>query len=257
MRGERHPRNRRGLAKLASMVRRAVVLLVVLAVPLAPRADATNDAAIRALRKDSSLKVRTQAALVLGQRGAVEAVSALREAVATDEAAAVRLAAVTALGRIRDRSARPTLRAAADADPDGSVRRAAARAIADLGPLAFSIEEIAGTATAQAKDALRGAIASHLKERGFAVVERGGMRLKPSVRSIEVEAKGGKTVIAVKASLVAVDDDRNVAAMLEAGAKLTAAGVIPESRMGLYSGKALEAAARTLCEDLAAKLGER
>ena len=239
------------------MVRRAAVLLLVLVVPLAVRADATSEAAIRALRKDSSLKVRTQAAVVLGQRGAVEAVSALREAVATDAAAAVRLAAVAALGRIRDRSARPTLRAAADADPDASVRRAAAKAVAELGPLAFSVEETAGSGSAQAKDALRGAIGARLKERGFAVVDKGGMRLKPSVLKIEVDAKGGKTVIAVKASLVAVDDDGRMAAMLESSAKLSASGTIPEGKIGLYSGKALEAAARTLCEDLAAKLGER
>src|SRR5690242_5538680 len=127
------------------MVRRAAFLLIALAVALAARADASNDAAIRALRKDSSLKVRTQAAVVLGQRGAVEAVSALRDAVATDDAAAVRLAAISALAKIRDRSARETLRAAADADPDASVRQAAAKAVAELGPLAFTLEETQGT----------------------------------------------------------------------------------------------------------------
>jgi hypothetical protein len=239
------------------MARAAALLVLVLAAPLAALADSANDAAIRALRKDSSLKVRTQAAVVLGQRGAVEAVSALREAVATDDAAAVRLAAITALAKIRDRSARPTLRAAADADPDASVRRAAARAVDELGPIAFSIEETAGTGSAQAKDALRSAIAAQLKERGFTVVDKGGMRLKPSVLKVDVDAKGGKTVIAVKASLVAVDDDGRMAAMLEGGAKLSASGTIPEGKIGLYQGKALEAAARTLCEDLAAKLGER
>src|SRR5512141_1028569 len=111
---------------------RAAALVLVLVAPLAARPDSANDSAIRALRRDSSLKVRTQAAVVLGQRGAVEAVSALREAVATDDAAAVRLAAIPALGRIRDHSARPTLRAAAEADPDASVRRAAAKAVEEL-----------------------------------------------------------------------------------------------------------------------------
>jgi hypothetical protein len=239
------------------MVRCAAVLVALLATPLAVLADAGNESAIRALRRDSSLKVRTQAAVVLGQRGAVEAVSALREAVATDDAAAVRLAAVAALAKIRDRSARPTLRAAADADPDSSVRRAAAKALQELGPLAFSLEETQGKGDSQAKDALHRAIVAELKGRGFTVLERGGVRLKPSVLKVDIDAKGGKTVIAVKASLVAVDDDGRMAAMLETGAKLSATGTVPEAKLGLYSGKALEAAAKTLCEDLAAKLGER
>jgi hypothetical protein len=215
------------------------------------------EAAVRALRKDSSLKVRTQAAVVLGQRGAVEAVPALREAVAADEASAVRLAAVVALGKIRDRSARPTLRNAVDADPDDAVRKAARRALDDLGPLAFSIEETRGTGSAATRDALRQAIAAQLKGRGYAVVDRGGVVLKPSVMKLDVEAKGGKTTIAVKAALVAVDDDGKMAAMLESGARLSAAGIIPEAKIATYSAKALEAAAKTLCEDLAAKLGER
>ena len=74
------------------MPRCAVVLLLLVAAPLA-RGESANESAIRALRNDTSLKVRTQAALVLGQRGAAEAVPALREAVARDEAPAVRLAA--------------------------------------------------------------------------------------------------------------------------------------------------------------------
>jgi hypothetical protein len=233
----------------------AVVLLIVWA-SLA-KAESQVDAAVRALRKDSSLKVRTQAAVVLGQRGAMEAVAALREAVAADEAAAVRLAAVVALGKIRDRSARPTLRAASEADPDGSVRTAAARALEDLGPLAFSIEDTRGGGSAAAREALRKAIEAQLKNRGFAIVDRGGVILKPSVLKVDVDSKGGKTTISVKASLVAVDDDGKMAAMLESGAKLSASGAIPESKVPAYSAKALEAAARTLCDDLAAKLGER
>ena len=187
----------------------------------------------------------------------MEAVPALREAVASDEASAVRLAAVTALARIRDRSARPTLRAAADADPDDAVRKAAARALQELGPIAFSLAEPQGTGGAQAREALRRAIALQLKERGYAIVDRGGVRLKPSVLKVDVDSKGGKTVIAVRASLVAVDDDGKMAAMLEGGAKLTASGAIPEARIPAYSAKAMEAAAKTLCDDLAAKLGER
>ncbi len=187
----------------------------------------------------------------------MEAVPALREAVASDEASAVRLAAVTALAKIRDRSARPTLRAAADADPDDAVRKAAARALQELGPIAFSLAEPQGTGGPQAREALRRAIALQLKERGYAIVDRGGVRLKPSVLKVDVDSKGGKTVIAVRASLVAVDDDGKMAAMLEGGAKLTASGAIPEARIPAYSAKALEAAAKTLCDDLAAKLGER
>src|SRR6266542_4427115 len=231
----------------------AVLLLVLLAPPIPTRAESQVEIAIQALRKDSSLKVRTQAAIILGQRTIAEAVSALREAVATDQAAAVRLAAVGALGKIRDRSARPTLRAAADADSDAAVRKAAQKALEDLGPLSFSIDEPGGTGSAAARGALR----DELRERGFAVVDRGGMRLKASVLHVDVDARGGKTVIAVKASLVAVDDDGRMAAMLEGGARLSASGAIPEAKLGIYSAKALEATARTLCEDLAAKLGER
>lgn len=239
------------------MPRRSAVLLVVLALAAPARGDAPNDAAIRALRQDSSLKVRTQAAIVLGQRGAVDAVPALREAVAGDESSAVRLAAITALGKIRDRSARPTLRAASEADPDASVRRAAAKALVELGPLAFSIEQPQGAGTEQAREALQRAIVAQLKERGFTVIESGGVRLKPSILKLDVDAKGGKTVIAVRASLVAVDDDGKMAAMLESAAKLSATGTIPEAKVGTYAARAIEATARTLCEDLAAKLGER
>jgi hypothetical protein len=56
---------------------------------------------------------------------------------------------------------------------------------------------------------------------------------------------------------VAVDGDGRMAAMLESGAKLSASGIIPERKLAAYAAKALEAAAKTLCEDLAAKLGER
>jgi hypothetical protein len=245
-------------AKLrARMGRSLVVLLALAALPIPARAESQAESMIQALRKDSSLKVRTQAAILLGQRGLTEAVPALREAVATDEAAAVRLAAVGALSKIRDRAARQTLRAAADADPADSVRKAAARALEELGPLSFSIDEPGGTGGAAARGALRDALTKLLRARGFAVVDRGGMRLKSSVMRVDVDAGGGKTVIAVRASLVALDDDGRMAAMLESGAKLSANGAIPDSKLGTYSARALEAAAKTLCEDLAAKLGER
>jgi hypothetical protein len=238
-------------------MRRAALALVLVVLPLSADAESQIDVAMRALRKDSSLKVRTQAAIVLGQRGALEAVPALREAVATDGSPAVRLAAVAALGKLRDRSARSTLRAAADTDPDASVRAAATKAIEDLGPISFSIEPPGGEGGAAAHGALRDALAMHLRQRGFTVVDFGGMRLKASVMRLDVDSIAGKTVIAVKASLVAVDDDGRMAAMLEGGAKLSATGAIPEAKVAAYSARALEAAAKTLCEDLATKLGER
>jgi hypothetical protein len=238
------------------MARRAAAVLLA-TLSLAARAESQVDGAIRALRRDSSLKVRTQAAIVLGQRAAVEAVPALREAVATDESPAVRLAAIAALAKMRARSARPTLRAAADSDPEDAVRRAAARAVEELGPLAFSIEEPGGAGGSAARGALRDALERELREHGFAVVSSGGMRLKPSVLRLDVDDKAGKTVIAVKASLVAVDADGRMAAMLEGVARLSASGTIPDRKLAHYSAQALGAAAKSLCQDLAVKLGER
>lgn len=216
-------------------------------------ADPQIDAAIQALRRDSSLKVRTQAAIVLGQRGAPEAVQALRQAVAEDGAASVRIAAVAALAKIGDRRARPTLRLASEADPEDAVRRAAARALQGLGPIAVSVEEPSGPASARAS--LREALTRHLKERGFTVVERGDLRIKPAVK-LDLDTRDGKTVIAVRTTLVVVDGDGRVD-MLEASARATVAGTVAESRVPGYSAKAIDAAARTLCDDLAGKLAER
>jgi hypothetical protein len=238
------------------MSRRAAAV-VLLALSLSAGAEPLVEGAIRALRNDSSLKVRTQAAIVLGQRAPIEAVPALREAVATDESPAVRLAAIAALARIGDRSARPTLRAAAQSDPEGSVRRAAARAVEELGPLSFSIEAPGGAGGTAARVALREALARELRQQGFEVVSRGGVRLKPSVLKLDVDEQGGKTVIAVRASLVAVDGDGRMAAMLETAAKLSASGIIPDWKIATYAAQALDAAAKTMCEDLAARLGER
>lgn len=228
-----------------------VALLIALAVPA--RSDPQAEAAIRALRRDSSMKVRTQAAIVLGQRAAAQAVPALREAVAEDGAAAVRIAAVAALAKIGDRAARSTLKAASEADPDDSVRRAALRALEALGPVAISIDEPAGPSSARAP--LREALAGHLRDRGFAVVEGGEIRLKPTVK-VGVDDKGGKTVIAVKASMVVVDGDGRVD-LVEASARASVSGAVPDGKLAAYSARAIDAAARTLAEDLAARLGER
>jgi hypothetical protein len=231
-----------------------VALLIALAVPA--RSDPQAEAAIRALRRDSSMKVRTQAAIVLGQRAAAQAVPALREAVAEDGAAAVRIAAVAALAKIGDRAARSTLKAASEADPDDSVRRAALRALEALGPVAISIDEPAGPSSARAP--LREALAGHLRDRGFAVVEGGEggeIRLKPTVK-VGVDDKGGKTVIAVKASMVVVDGDGRVD-LVEASARASVSGAVPDGKLAAYSARAIDAAARTLAEDLAVRLGER
>ena len=59
------------------------------------------------------------------------------------------------------------------------------------------------------------------RDRGYSIVERGaGYRLKPSLLSVDVEEGGGGTIIAVKASHVAVDGqvaDKYQAAMKEVG----------------------------------------
>src|SRR5512139_3625953 len=164
-------------------MRRLSFVLLLLAIAGPARSDAQVDAAIRALRRDSSLKVRTQAAIVLGQRGAAAGVAALREAVAEDGAAAVRIAAVVALSKIGDRAARPTLKLASRADPDEKVRSAAARALAELGPLAVIIDEPAGPSAA--RGALREALARHLVDRGFSVGVAGDGSLKNALK-IEV-----------------------------------------------------------------------
>jgi hypothetical protein len=229
----------------------AVAVVLALAVPAA--ADPLVDGAIRALRRDSSMKVRTQAAIVLGQRLVAQAVPALREAVAEDAAAAVRIAAVAALSKIGDRGARSTLRAASEADPDPSVRTAARRALDALGPIAISIDEPSGPGSARAP--MRDALATHLRERGYDVRDEGEFRLKPTVK-VDVERVGTKTVIAVKASLVVVDADGRVD-LVESIARASVTGAVADWKLPVYTGRAIDAAARNLTEDLAARLGGR
>jgi hypothetical protein len=241
-------------------MRLLVPLLVLLAVAPA-RADQQLDLALRALRTDPSLKVRTQAAIVLGQRRAQEAVPALREAAANDDEPAVRVAAVAALARIGDRAARAAIEAARR-DRDESVRAAAGRALADgngrhatARALAFSVEDATGEGGGrEARAAFRDAIERHLKDRGHAIVADGGAYvLKPSVLEVDVSSAGGATVIAVKASLVAVDASGRME-LLESGAKLRATGDVPGTAVPRYAARALDAAARTLCDDLFARL---
>jgi hypothetical protein len=229
------------------------LLLVALSLSLPARADAPADAAVAALQGDSSLKVRTQAAIVLGQRADPSVIPALREAVAKDRAAAVRIAAVGALAKLNARAARSTLVAARDTDEDAAVRQAAARAVEALGPVALSIEPATGTASARGVTA--DALARHLRDRGVEIGANGEVRLKPAV-DVGVSEQGGKTVVAVRLSLVAVDLDGRME-MVESTAKASVAGALAKSKLAGVVSKAVDAAARGLCEDLAGRLGWR
>ena len=232
---------------------RLLVAATVLALAAPALADPQVDAAIRALRRDSSMKVRTQAAIVLGQRQVADAVPALRQAVAEDEATAVRIAAVAALARIGDRGARSTLKSASEADPDASVRVAARNALEALGPIAVSIEEPSGPGAVRAS--MKDALASHLRARGYEVSAGGEIHLKPTV-NVNVDRSGARTVIAVKASVVLVDGDGRMD-LVESTARASVTGAIPEGRLSAYSARAIDAAAQSLTEDLAVRLGGR
>lgn len=250
-------------------MRRMVLVLVLLsAAPFAARADAQTDRAVRALEASSSLKVRSQAALVLGQLRAVEAATALRRAATSDPAAAVRIAAIAALSKLGSAEARPTLEAVARTDADDGVRAAAAGALAELEPsararpahgaTAVSLEEAVGTAgTPAERVALRDALGKRLREAGFQLQGSGGLRLKPSILRLDVERGGEKTVVAVRAELVAVEGGGRMAAMLEAAARLSATGNLGDSELAAVSVRAVDAVAKVLVDDLAAKLGER
>ncbi|BDG06004.1 HEAT repeat domain-containing protein [Anaeromyxobacter oryzae] len=243
-------------------MRRPLVALLLATLTSIARADPQADRAIRALHEDPSLKVRVQAALVLGQGRVTAAVPALRGALANDEASAVRIAAAAALGRIGDPAARPALEGARDADPDDSVRAAAARALEALpaaaaGARVVSLEDAAGEGGREARTALRDALGKHLRAAGFTVAASGGLRLKPSVLRVDVSDAGGKTIVAVSATLVAVEAGGRMAAMVQGGARLSASGRLSPDKRIAYAVRALDAAARTLSEDLAARLGER
>jgi hypothetical protein len=251
-------------------MRRAFAVLV-LALVLAPpaRGDPQSERAIRALRESASLKVRVQAALVLGQARATDAAPALAAAVAGDEAPAVRIAAASALAKVGGPDARRTLEAALRGDPDASVRDAAKVALAELAPpekpgraaahaTAVSLEEPGGGGGSPAdRLALRDALGRRLREAGFQVVAEGGLRLKPSLVRMDVERGGQKTVIAVRAELMAVEGSGRMAAMLEGVARLSATGALTDRDLPSVSGRAVDAVAKTLSDDLAARLGER
>ncbi len=229
-------------------MRRLLAALLLAALSPAARAQ---DAAVTALRKDGSLKVRTQAAIVLGQRASPEGITALREAVAEDQATSVRLAAVSALGRLEARAARVTLQAAAQADPDASVRAAATRALAALGPVTLTVAEGSGPSGARLSEA----VSRQLRERGLTVAPHGELKVQPKV-SLDVSESGGRTSFEARASLVVVDGDGRME-LLETKAKATVAGAVPESRRAAYVVKLVDAAGRGLGDDLAVKLGRR
>ncbi|HEX2572178.1 MAG TPA: HEAT repeat domain-containing protein [Polyangia bacterium] len=94
------------------------------------RADRVDDLT-RTLREDSSYKVRTQAALVLGKLGDARAVEPLIAAL-RDENEAVRAAAAAALGQIGDGRGSAAL-AGLRQDSSSLVRMSAEKALARLG----------------------------------------------------------------------------------------------------------------------------
>ncbi|HZY03471.1 MAG TPA: HEAT repeat domain-containing protein [Anaeromyxobacteraceae bacterium] len=227
--------------------------------------DPAVQRAVEALRNDSSLKVRAQAALVLGQRGAVDAVPALTTALLEDRAPAVRIAAAAALGRIGDPSALQALAGAERDDADEEVREAAGHAVAELRSRSkrsvdrrnLAVEEATGKGGPVARKALRAALARQLERAGFALVEpdQAAFRVKPSVISVETSENGGKLFVSVKAAAVAVGLDGRMAAMIQGGARVKATGARrSEAVEEQLSVTALEAAARTLSEDLASQL---
>lgn len=244
-----------------------VLLTVLLAIPAAARADAQTERALRALESSSSLKVRSQAALVLGELGAMEALPALRRAATSDPAPAVRIAAVAALAKVGAPQVREILAEVQRTDPDDGVRASAAGALAALvaraAPAAAPhgreviLEETVGEGGRPAdRTALRDALGRRLQEAGFQV-GKGGLRLKPSIVKLDVERASEKTTIAVRAELVAVEGGGRMAAMLEGAAKLSASGALGDRELSAASGRAMDAVAKILVEDLAAKLAER
>lgn len=218
--------------------------------------------AMSALRSDPSMKVRAQAALVLGQQKAREASPALSDALLKDEAPAVRMAAANALGKMNEPASGPVLERAKASDPDPAVRDAASRALHALltaamrvpSPNAFSIEEPSGPGSALDKQVLRTAIARHLVERGFAVVPNGGMALRPALVSLRVDESGGRALIVVRVELLVEGGSRGAAVPLTGDSSLVAPERATKDALRSYSDKAIDQAARSLCSELALRL---
>ena len=244
---------------------RLLAFLLLASLAATARGDAQIDAAIQALRSDSSLKVRAQAAIVLGQRGAREAVGALADAARNDGSEAVRLSAVSALAKIGDPAGLGAVQKALE-DEDERVREAAKKAFAILsgpaaappGSIAVLLEEASGKGDAALRAEFRNALERHLRDEGFILVARGQRYvLRPSVLKVDVENREGKTVVAVQASLVAVDGKGTMTAMLQGGAKVKAVGTASAQQLPKYQSKAMDVAAKTLSGDLKGKLQPR
>jgi hypothetical protein len=118
------------------------------------------------------------------------------------------------------------------------------------------LDDVAGSGgDARARSALRSALAAHLARRGFSLVGAdGGWTLKPAVLAVDVRDGGGALTVEVKASVMAIDGEGHVAAMVEGRARARAAGAPPASAAPITA-KALDAAAASICEDLARRLG--
>jgi len=240
-------------------------LAALLAGSLAEGFDATVERAAEALKRDPSLKVRVQAALVLGQKGGPPVVPVLVSSLAGDPSAAVRAAAAAALGRIGDASARDALAAAMRSDGEEEVRTAAGWALEEIvertraaSRRSVAIEEVQGKGSLAEKGALREALARHLADRGFPVASAGEaptFRVKASVLALDVLQAGGKVSIDVKASAMAVEASGRMAAMSEGAAHLkTPASRLTHEKEEQLSARALEAAARILCDEIALEL---
>jgi hypothetical protein len=105
-----------------------------------------------------------------------------------------------------------------------------------------------------AREMLRDALARNLRDRGYAVVVQRGIRLKPSVIRFDVDARPERTVVAVKASVLAIEEGGRLSAMLESGARVSATGEVTAERLEAYAARAMDAAARALCDDIAARV---
>ena len=116
-----------------------------------------------------------------------------------------------------------------------------------------TVEVVRGNqGTPMARTALREAIGRHLARRGFQVVEGGrniAYRLQPTLLLLDSHAGSS---VEVKAAVVAVDRKGRTVAMVEGGAR----GGAPGAPVAAVESQALEAAARSLAEDLARRLLE-
>lgn len=132
-----------------------------------------------------------------------------------------------------------------------------ARPAAPQRPRTVVVEAVQGASGSEAaRAALREAIARHVRRQGFHVMDDGkaaAYRLRPTVITLESGGAGAGTV-EVKASLVALDRKGRVAAMVEGGAR--ASGAAPGSATAVVEAQAIEAAARSIAEDLARRLLE-